>query len=75
MKQLKLWWSKWQLKRAYYELVRLENQADCGHALLKYVWPAYADQRDKVDRLFAQCKAIEFNHPKNKERGVENARL
>ncbi|KKN35030.1 hypothetical protein LCGC14_0787790 [marine sediment metagenome] len=61
-RMIKLWWKRWRLKRAYFALVRMENdleQVACGQHVLGYIFPELRQQKEKMDTLLQECYALE----------------
>lgn len=61
-RSIKLWWKRWMLKRAYFKLVRMENEiagVECGQNTLDYIYPELRRQKEKMDALLKECRILD----------------
>jgi hypothetical protein len=51
--------AKCKLKREYFKLLRMKNEADCGSHLHEYISPRFSEQKRKVTELYDLCQKLE----------------
>ena len=59
MKRIKLFFIKRRLRQAYYKLIEMQDDFDCGSQMLDYIKPKVARQRELVDQLYERCLELE----------------